>query len=90
MTQAQVAEPVGIDTSFYGQIERGKNIPSIKTLYAIAKALDVDVSELLPRSAKSGAHPYDKAINYLVKGMDAKTKRSALTVLAHLVKTLKK
>jgi transcriptional regulator with XRE-family HTH domain len=48
LTQAQVAEIAGIDVSFFGQIERGANIPSIRTLYAIALALKAEPADLLP------------------------------------------
>ena len=37
LTQAQVAEAACIDPSFYGQLERGANIPSVKTLLAVAR-----------------------------------------------------
>lgn len=48
MTQAEVSEIADIDTSFYGQIERGANIPSLKTFVSIARALKVNSSDLLP------------------------------------------
>lgn len=48
LTQAHVAEQAGVDASFYGQIERGANVPSIRTLFAIAAALHVDATDLLP------------------------------------------
>jgi transcriptional regulator with XRE-family HTH domain len=48
LTQAEVAERIGIDPSFYGQIERGTNVPSLKTLFAIAAALKTEPAKLLP------------------------------------------
>jgi len=45
MTQAQVAEAANIGTSFYGQIERGANTPSLKTLAAVASALKANPSD---------------------------------------------
>jgi transcriptional regulator with XRE-family HTH domain len=50
MTQAEVAEKVGIDSSFYGQLERGAGVPSLRTLFSIAAALRVDPAELLPKA----------------------------------------
>ncbi len=50
LTQAQVAEKAGIDASFYGQLERGTNTASLKTLFAVAAVLGVEPSELLPRT----------------------------------------
>lgn len=49
LTQAEVSERIGIDPSFYGQIERGANVPSLKTLFAIASALKIEPADLLPR-----------------------------------------
>ena len=48
LTQAEVAERIGIDPSFYGQIERGTNAPSLKTLFSIAAALKTEPANLLP------------------------------------------
>ena len=49
LTQAEVAERAGIDASFYGQLERGTNTPSLRTLFAVAAVLRVEPAELLPR-----------------------------------------
>ena len=40
LTQEQLAEIVGISTSFIGHIERGSRIPSIQTLYSICLSLN--------------------------------------------------
>lgn len=50
LTQAEVAEKAGIDASFYGQLERGTSIPSLRTLFSIADVLRVEPAELLPRA----------------------------------------
>jgi transcriptional regulator with XRE-family HTH domain len=55
LTQAEVAERIGIDASFYGQIERGTNVPSLKTLFAIAAALRTEPANLLPRARAARA-----------------------------------
>jgi len=53
LTQAEIAERIGIDPSFYGQIERGANAPSLKTLFAIASVLQTPPASLLPRTPAS-------------------------------------
>jgi len=46
LTQEGLAEKAGLHRAYFWDIENGRNI-SIKTAYKIAKALDVDLSELL-------------------------------------------
>lgn len=48
-TQEELAELVGVSTTFIGMMEAPSlsKAPSLKTLYAIADALDVPISKLL-------------------------------------------
>lgn len=50
ISQEELAKSVRISISFYGNIERGKRIPSIDTLVAIANALGVGTDYLLAES----------------------------------------
>lgn len=63
LTQAQVAEKAGLDASFFGQLERGANVPSLRSLYSIAVALAVEPADLLPRL--KGPEPRDAALQAL-------------------------
>ncbi len=47
MTQSQLAAAAGINAIYLSQIEAGKRTGSIKTLAAIAQALDIAVDDLL-------------------------------------------
>lgn len=47
LTQEQLAERVGISTSFYANLERGKKSMSIKTLRDLSDALEVSVDFIL-------------------------------------------
>ncbi len=47
LTQEQLAERVGISTSFYANLERGKKSMSIKTLRDLSDALEVGVDFIL-------------------------------------------
>jgi len=85
LTQAQVAEKAGIDTSFYGQIERGANIPSLKTFAAIAGALKVNPSDLFGRSGRGKERLYETAIEVLLDGLDYKRKALVLGLLKDIV-----
>jgi transcriptional regulator with XRE-family HTH domain len=48
MTQTEVAEKAGIHANYYARIERGEHNPSVDILEAIAKALKVKSSDILP------------------------------------------
>ena len=47
LTQEQLAEKIGVCTSFIGHIERGTRKLSVETLYALCKALDTSSDFLL-------------------------------------------
>ncbi len=90
MTQAELAEAAGIDPSFYGQIERGTNVPSLKTFLSVAAALGVDPADLLPRKAARGDRLYEKAIERLVRNLGAKQKKLVLGMVSDMVGRLKR
>ena len=46
-TQKEVAEVAGLNPNYYAKVERGDGVPSLKTLYKIAKALNVSVSDIV-------------------------------------------
>jgi len=48
ITQEELAGLLAMHRTYIGLIERGQRNPTIRTLYKIAKALKVPVSELLP------------------------------------------
>lgn len=47
LTQATLAEKIGISTAFVSRVERGQKRMKVETLYATAKALNVSVGALL-------------------------------------------
>lgn len=47
LTQEELAERIGVSTSFIGHIERGSRKLSVETLYAICKALETSADFLL-------------------------------------------
>jgi len=49
-TQAQISGLMGVPATFLSDLERGIRNPSLSTLYSLAKALDVKLSELLARA----------------------------------------
>ena len=55
ITQEQLAEKVGISTSFLGHIERGTRVASLETFVALCNALNVSADYLLQSSITSDA-----------------------------------
>ena len=47
LTQAILAEEIGISTAFISRVERGQKKMKVETLYATAEALNVSVDALL-------------------------------------------
>ena len=47
LTQAQVAEEVGVNANWYARFERGEEKPSLTTLEKIAKVLKIKSSDIL-------------------------------------------
>lgn len=47
MTQEQLAEKVGVCTSFIGHIERGSRKLSVETLWEICKALEISMDKIV-------------------------------------------
>lgn len=49
LTLAALGEAAGLSQPFLSQIETGKREPTVKTLLALAKALEVDLDDLVVR-----------------------------------------
>jgi transcriptional regulator with XRE-family HTH domain len=88
LTQAEVAEFSGIDASFYGQIERGANIPSLKTLLAIAAALKTSPADLLPPFTKP-EHAHARAIDRVLEDLPEDKQRFILGLVKDIAGEIK-
>ena len=53
LTQQELAERIGVSTSFVGHVERGTRKASLETLVALSNALGVGVDDLLAGSLQS-------------------------------------
>lgn len=47
MTQAEVAEAVGLSTNYYSAVERGKKIPQLDTCIRICNFLDASLDDVM-------------------------------------------
>lgn len=69
MTQAELAEGAELSDNFIALLERGRTTPSLKTIEAIAKTLNVQISELFAFHSplKSKLSKKDRAIQQLLR-----------------------
>ena len=47
LTQEKLAEVAGYDSAYIGHVETGRYSPSVYTVWRMAKAMKIDISELL-------------------------------------------
>lgn len=68
-TLEQLAEKLDVSTTFIGQIERAKGIPSLETLVKIANVLEVSTDSLLfgDLNSKSGNNYFIKRVAELTQ-----------------------
>lgn len=68
-TLEQLAEKLNVSTTFIGQIERAKGIPSLETLVKIANVLETSTDSLLfgDLNNKSGNNYFVKKVEELTK-----------------------
>lgn len=80
LTLEQLAEMLDVSTTFIGQIERAKGIPSLETLVKIANALETSTDSLLfgDLNAKSGNAHFIKTISELTEDFTASEKELLL------------
>ena len=55
LTQAQLAERVGVSDNFIGMIERGRGHPTLETISGVAKALEVGLHDLFQEEERLGS-----------------------------------
>lgn len=46
-TQKELAKIAGLNPNYYAKVERGDSVPSLKTLYKVAKALKVTITDIV-------------------------------------------
>jgi transcriptional regulator with XRE-family HTH domain len=86
MSQDQLSEQIGIDPKHLSRIELGKSFPYMETLEAIAKSLQVELSDLFDFSHLE-AHSIDKRqIEDLLEGLNQDKLRLIYKVVKSLVK----
>jgi transcriptional regulator with XRE-family HTH domain len=89
LTQAQLAEAIGISTNMVGKLEISLAQPSLKTVLAIANALDVDVNYLVGAEGAQKKQATDLFIESQLQDFDEKDKELIIQIIS-AVKTYKR
>lgn len=83
LTQEQVGHAIGRDGRYYGNIERGKSVPGLHTLAAIAHTLGVTLAELVS-DAPLPSDPPSAALAARIARLSPRGRQLVETVLAHV------
>ena len=81
LSQEKLAEKVGVDPKQISRIEGGKSAPSLDTLEAIAKHLQVEMKDLFDFRRLVTEEKVEDQVLRLLGMMDDKTKQVAIRVL---------
>lgn len=79
MTQAQVADALGLAPEVYGRIERGLMMPSVPTLLRMVSALRITPDQLLgwsSRQPKKRPPEYERILSLLDRADDSSLART--------------
>ena len=77
------------DWYFLSQIERGKDVPSIETLYLISNALEISIAELFKSHQPTKPLKYDTLtmkIISMVNDQKPEYKKKIAKILQHVIK----
>lgn len=89
MSQEDLALRAEINPAYFGQVERGLKCPTIDTLYKIATALDVSLSELLRTDAlPMSAIGQDRRLQELMSRIPENKREQVLKILEDLIPLL--
>lgn len=89
MSQEDLALRAEINPAYFGQVERGLKCPTIDTLYKIATALDVSLSELLRTDAlPMSAIGQDRRLQELMSRIPKNKREQVLKILEDLIPLL--
>lgn len=87
LTQAEVAEVLGMAPEVYGRIERGEFMPSVLTLVSVATVLRVTPDQLLGWSelqAKDRPAEFERILSLLERADESNLKRAEAILQALL------
>ncbi len=91
LSQEELALRAGINTVYYGQLERGQKCPTIDTLYKIATGLQISIPELLSfdvSSTNAGNTGTYKSINEHIEQLLRKIPPDKMSAVVKLLEDI--
>ncbi|HAH08306.1 MAG TPA: XRE family transcriptional regulator [Elusimicrobia bacterium] len=89
-TQEELGERAALHPAYIGQIERGTKKISIETLRRLAKALSVQMSDLLNESPTPTQEAWETKIGGLLRDNHPEEKELLYDTLRHLAKSIRR
>jgi len=89
LTQKQLAEIVNCSTRHIGQVEIGKNIPSLEITVAIANALKVGIDQLVYSDLDNRMDYFIEELAMLTEGFEGKDKVMAIELTKAIINVLR-
>ena len=88
ISQEDLALQAEINPAYFGQVERGLKCPTIDTLYKIAKALEISLSELLRIDAHISTVNQDRRLLEVMSRIPEGKREQVLKILEDLIPLL--
>lgn len=85
MSQEELAEKISMNTRSILRLENAKTVPTLETLYKIAKALDVDISDFFKTEAFEDKETIISDINNCIKKMNEEDLRKFYKAVYHYI-----
>lgn len=86
MSQEEVALRAELNPAYFGQVERGLKCPTIDTLYKIAKAMDISLSELVRTDDSMDDTAFLEAIQQVFLCVPIEKREQVLKVLNEMIR----
>lgn len=87
-TQEALAEVAEIGVMYYGEVERGVKMPSMKTFIKIINALDVSADYILRNEVSSGKPFVLNEITRKIEKLSPKQRKAASDILDAYIKNI--